>query len=117
MKACYVDSSAILSALATTDARYLSSLKALERLREQGWRLVASTYAFAEAANNAYRRVVEGKWVLAEPLEKLAKRMRARGPPQLSLERRLGVEVVEDPEPCAIESADGASAAHWPEVT
>jgi len=121
VKACYVDSSVILSALVTTDARYLSSLKALERLREQRWRLVASTYAFAEAANNAYRRVVEGKWVLAEPLEKLVKRVRARGPRALCealtrallslLEEWLRVEVVEDPELYAIESVDGASMA------
>jgi len=121
VKACYVDSSVILSALVTTDARYPSSVKALERLREQGRRLVTPTYAFAEAANNAYRRVVEGKWVLAEPLEKLVERVRARGPRALCealtralltlLEGLLRVEVVEDPELYAIESVDGASMA------
>ena len=121
MKACYVDSSVILSALVTTDARYLSSTEALKRLREQGWKLVTSTYAFAEAANNAYRRVVEGRWVLAEPLEKLVKRVKALGPRALCealtrallslLEGWLRVEVVEDPELYTIESVNGMSMA------
>jgi predicted nucleic acid-binding protein len=65
--ACCVDSSIILSALITADARHQVSVETLEKLREQGWELIASTYAFTEVANTTCRRAMKGEWYFAAP--------------------------------------------------
>jgi predicted nucleic acid-binding protein len=119
--ACYVDSSIILSALITTDARHQVSVETLEKLREQGWELIASTYAFTEVANTTCRRAMKGEWYFAAPLAKLVNQLKALSPqalcealaPTLSsfLEELLSVKVIEDPELYSIESVDTATIA------
>jgi predicted nucleic acid-binding protein len=83
--ACYVDSSIILSALITTDAKHQVSVETLEKLREQGWELIASTYAFTEVANTACRRAMKGEWYFAAPLAKLVNQLKALSPQALQL--------------------------------
>jgi predicted nucleic acid-binding protein len=64
---CYVDSSIILSALITTDAKHQVAVETLEKLREQEWELITSTYAFTEVANTTCRRAMKGEWQFAAP--------------------------------------------------
>ncbi|MCC6065483.1 MAG: PIN domain-containing protein [Thermofilum sp.] len=116
--ACYLDASIILSALITTDSRHQASVETLEKLREQGWELITSTYAFTEIVNTTCRRAVRGEWHFAAPLAKLVNQLKALSPqalcealaPMLSsfLEELHGVKVIEDPEFYSIESVDTA---------
>jgi predicted nucleic acid-binding protein len=73
MKTYYVDTSVLFSALSCSDTKHELCSKVLKEIREEGGRLIISTYTLAEFVSVICRRILHDKWKLIEPLDTTVK--------------------------------------------